>query len=49
MSYGDVTEPVTAKQKKVLVILNPVADKKTAAEAVCSGFNVIRFLEQLNA
>lgn len=34
MSYGDVGEPVTAKQKKVLVILNPVADKKSAAESV---------------
>ncbi len=34
MTYGNVGEPVTAKQKKVLVILNPVADKKSAAESV---------------
>lgn len=34
-SYGDVGEPVTAKPKKVLVILNPVADKKSASESVC--------------
>jgi len=32
-AYGDVAEPVTAKQKKVLVILNPVADKKSASES----------------
>lgn len=35
MAYGDVAEPVTAKQKKVLVILNPVANKKSASESVC--------------
>lgn len=34
MAYGDVGEPVTAKQKKVLVILNPVADKKSAVDSV---------------
>lgn len=35
MKYGDVAEPVMAKQKKVLVILNPVADRKSASESVC--------------
>lgn len=34
VTYGDVGESVTAKQKQVLVILNPVADKKSAAESV---------------
>ncbi|XP_037050418.1 acylglycerol kinase, mitochondrial-like [Bradysia coprophila] len=33
VSYGDVGEPVTAKQKTVLVILNPVADKKSAVDS----------------
>lgn len=35
VSYGDIPQPVTAKQKKVLVILNPVADKKSASDSVC--------------
>lgn len=35
VSYGDTPQPVTAKQKTVLVILNPVADKKSASESVC--------------
>lgn len=35
VAYGNVPEPVTAKQKKILVILNPVANKKSATESVC--------------
>lgn len=41
MKYGDVPEPVTTKQKNVLVILNPVADKKSASESVCFSANKV--------
>lgn len=33
--YGDKTQPAHQPFPKVIVILNPVADKKSAADTVC--------------
>lgn len=32
--YGNVTEPTSAKLNKVLVILNPMANKRSALKTV---------------
>lgn len=33
--YGDRTQPANQPFPKVIVILNPVADRKSAADTVC--------------
>lgn len=37
--YGEKTQPAHQQFPKVLVILNPVADKKSAVDTVCIKLN----------
>lgn len=39
-TYGDVTQPANKRFEKVLVILNPMADKRSSTETVSSRSNL---------
>lgn len=41
--YGEIPQPAQQRFKKVLVILNPVADKRSGAKTVCPHTIVIIF------
>lgn len=38
--YGDKTQPAQQPFPKIIVILNPVADRKSAADTVCYLSNI---------